>query len=172
MPERYRAVLVLCYLEGLTQHQAAQQLGWPLGTVQSRLARGRERLRARLVRRGLAPAAAVLAWPVASEAAHAVIPPALANATVRLALTIGAARALAVGAIPSAVMNLAKGAMRKMLVHKVSATSMAALLAAGMIAMGAGVYAYQAAKPDPAPRAGQRWSSESSRQPPILMTGC
>ena len=46
IPERYRSVLVLCYLEGRTQHQAARQLGWPVGTVQSRLARGRERLRA------------------------------------------------------------------------------------------------------------------------------
>ena len=60
IPERYRAVLVLCYLEGLSQHQAARQLGWPLGTVQSRLARGRERLRARLARRGLGPATAVI----------------------------------------------------------------------------------------------------------------
>src|SRR5688500_5567942 len=55
LPGRYRAAVVLCCLEGLTQQQAAQQLGWPLGTVQSRLARGRERLRLRLTRRGLAP---------------------------------------------------------------------------------------------------------------------
>jgi RNA polymerase sigma factor (sigma-70 family) len=33
IPERYRAVIVLCYLDGLTQHQAAQQLGWPIGTA-------------------------------------------------------------------------------------------------------------------------------------------
>ena len=52
LPDRYRAAVVLCCLEGLTQQQAAEQLGWPLGTVQSRLARGRERLRARLARRG------------------------------------------------------------------------------------------------------------------------
>ena len=38
IPERFRAVLVLCCLEGLTQHEAAQQLGWPLEPVQSRLA--------------------------------------------------------------------------------------------------------------------------------------
>ena len=56
-PGRYRAAVVLCCLEGLTQQQAAQHLGWPLGTVQSRLARGRERLRVRLMRRGLAPSA-------------------------------------------------------------------------------------------------------------------
>ncbi len=48
--------MVLCDLEGLTQEQAARQLGWPDGTVRSRLARGRERLRERLTRRGMAPA--------------------------------------------------------------------------------------------------------------------
>ena len=41
-PKNHPALLVLCYLEGLTQEQAAAQLGWPLGTVQSRLARGRD----------------------------------------------------------------------------------------------------------------------------------
>lgn len=52
----HRAVLVLCDLEGLTEGQAAERLGWPLGTVRSRLARGRDRLRRRLLGRGLGPA--------------------------------------------------------------------------------------------------------------------
>ena len=150
IPERYRTVLVLCCLEGLTQHQAAQQLGWPLGTVQSRLARGRERLRARLARRGLTPSSAVLMLPLSSEAAQVALPAALANSTVRLALTIGAARALAIGVVPVAVMSLAKRAVRTMFVNKVLTTGVAILLAAGVIATGAAVYAYQAAKPDPA----------------------
>jgi RNA polymerase sigma factor (sigma-70 family) len=150
IPERYRAVLVLCCLEGLTQHQAAQQLGWPLGTVQSRLARGRERLRVRLTRRGVTPATAVSVLPLSSEAAQAAMSAALANSTVRLALTIGAARALAIGTVPAAVMKLAKGAIRTMIVNKVLTTGVAALLAAVVIVTGAAVYAYQAAKPDPA----------------------
>ena len=55
LPEKYRLVLVLCHMEGLTYEQAAMRLGCPIRTVQSRLIRGRERLRGRLVRRGLAP---------------------------------------------------------------------------------------------------------------------
>ena len=56
LPERYRSAVVLCYLEGLTHEAAAERLGRPVGTVRSRLATARDRLRARLTRRGLAPA--------------------------------------------------------------------------------------------------------------------
>jgi RNA polymerase sigma factor (sigma-70 family) len=69
LPDHYRTAVILCDLEGLTQDQAAARLGWPLGTVRSRLARGRDRLRGRLVRRGLAPAAAPFVLPALSDAA-------------------------------------------------------------------------------------------------------
>jgi len=55
LPERFCAPIVLCDLEDVTHEQAAVRLGWPVGTVKSRLVRGREKLRSRLVRRGLAP---------------------------------------------------------------------------------------------------------------------
>jgi RNA polymerase sigma factor (sigma-70 family) len=54
LPEKYRNVFILCCLQGLTNEQAAQELGCPKGTVLSRLARARERLRKRLSRKGLA----------------------------------------------------------------------------------------------------------------------
>jgi RNA polymerase sigma factor (sigma-70 family) len=59
LPEHFRAPLVLCYLEGLTQEEAAQQLDWTATTVKGRLQRGRERLRRRLERRGIALSAAL-----------------------------------------------------------------------------------------------------------------
>ena len=52
LPEKYRFPIILCYMQGKTQTQAALALSWPLGTVQIRLHRGRERLRSRLTRRG------------------------------------------------------------------------------------------------------------------------
>ena len=61
LPEKYRAAVVLCYWEGLTQEQAAVQLGIPLGTVRSRIARARDLLRRRLTRRGLATDAGMVA---------------------------------------------------------------------------------------------------------------
>jgi RNA polymerase sigma factor (sigma-70 family) len=61
LPERYRAPVVLCLLEGLTYDEAARRLGCPIGTLGVRLSRGRELLRARLTRRGVAPASAAFA---------------------------------------------------------------------------------------------------------------
>jgi RNA polymerase sigma factor (sigma-70 family) len=68
LPESFRAPIVLCYLEGLTHDQAARRLGWPVGTVRSRLSRGRDRLRSRLDGRGIAPAVVPFAVASASRA--------------------------------------------------------------------------------------------------------
>ncbi len=48
MPEKCRAPLVLCCLEGKTNEEAARLLGWPSGPMSYRLARGREPLRGHL----------------------------------------------------------------------------------------------------------------------------
>src|SRR5579883_652273 len=61
LPERDRAVVVLCYLQGVTTEEAARMLGCPRGTVLSRLSAARQRLRQRLLRRGIAPAVALAA---------------------------------------------------------------------------------------------------------------
>jgi RNA polymerase sigma-70 factor (ECF subfamily) len=61
LPERYRAPLVLCYLEGKTRDEAAQQLGWTMGTLKRRLQQARTSLRRQLQHRGLAMPAALLA---------------------------------------------------------------------------------------------------------------
>jgi RNA polymerase sigma factor (sigma-70 family) len=68
LPPKYRAAFVLCYLEGKTNEEAARLLGCPKGTVLSRLARARERLRGQLARRGLAFAALPLAGLLSDHA--------------------------------------------------------------------------------------------------------
>jgi RNA polymerase sigma factor (sigma-70 family) len=93
LPWGCRVAVTLCYFEGLSPEQAASRIGCPVGTVQSRLARGRERLRVRLTRRGLAPALGVLAAGAGAEAAAP--PAALVEATVRTAMS----RAAPAGAI-------------------------------------------------------------------------
>ena len=69
LPERLRAPVLLCFLQGATRDEAARRLGLPLGTLKSRLERGRQLLRARLARRGLALSAALLAAQLAGGAA-------------------------------------------------------------------------------------------------------
>lgn len=94
LPEDSRSALVLCYLEGKTQDEAARLLGWSKGTLRRRLDHGRELLRTRLLRRGLAPMAALTASLFAESGAPAALPAALAAATVRTALGASASPAI------------------------------------------------------------------------------
>ena len=91
-----RLPIILCDLEGWTHEEAAQQLRWPVGTVKSRLARGRRRLRDRLQRLGFAPAG-TLALGLGLRAAEAApaVPVALGVLTVRGAVRFVAGRAAA-----------------------------------------------------------------------------
>ena len=86
LPERFRASIVLCDLEACSLDDAARQLGWPLGTVKSRLNRGRRRLRDRLLRRGLAPGLAGTALSGLNSSVKAVGSEGLFESTVRVVL--------------------------------------------------------------------------------------
>jgi RNA polymerase sigma factor (sigma-70 family) len=134
LPDRYRAVIVLCLLEGLTHAQAARRLGWPAGTVQSRLARGKTLLRDRLTRRGVAPCALGFGGRASIDAAVATPPSALVGATIRTATLFSLDRE----AIPAAITGLAKQVVHAMLILKLKAALRPLLLAA--LVLGAGVY--------------------------------
>jgi RNA polymerase sigma factor (sigma-70 family) len=71
LPEKYRRPIELCYWEGLSSEQAAERLNCPTGTLKWRLARGREILRGRLGRLGMA-LAAILMWRIPSAKAAAI----------------------------------------------------------------------------------------------------
>ena len=145
LPERFRAPIVLCDLEGRTHEQAARHLGWPVGTVKSRQARARERLRDRLARRGFAPSTAPLA---ASTSLGPSTPAALVHSTTLAAIRSVATRAI----VPGSAAALAQGVIRTMTIAKwlKVATVLAALGAAGS-GVGVGLLA-QDGKPGDAPK--------------------
>ena len=139
LPEKYRAAIVLCHLEGLTHDQAAQQLHWPVGTVRSRLARGREQLRGRLIRRGVAVSVGVWHGLFSPEAARAALPQALVGATAEAAVRYASGSMVANGLCSASVALLVKGALSAMFVTKLKLT----ILAGGLIVTGAVVVAQQ-----------------------------
>ena len=111
LPERLRAPLVLCYLEGQTSAAAASQLGLSEPTIRGRLARARERLRRRLIRRGLTTVPAPLQVAGAAPQTQAAVPENLVQSTIRIALgftTGNAAAALARGVLNSMIWNQLK----------------------------------------------------------------
>jgi RNA polymerase sigma factor (sigma-70 family) len=129
LPDRYRAVIVLCELEGKTQKEVARLLGCPAGTVAGQLARGRAMLARRLRRHGLGVSGGALA--VLAEAASAV-PHSIVSCTITT---------IAAQAVPRSVALLAEGVIKAMLVTKLKA-AFAVILLFGCIATGASVLCY------------------------------
>jgi RNA polymerase sigma factor (sigma-70 family) len=142
LAEKYRAPLVLCYLEGLTNEEAARQLGCPVGTVKTRLAHARRVLAGRLTRRGLTLAAGLMTAAVSPRAPAATVPAALVSSTTRAALVIAAGKTLALGAVSAPVAHLTEGVLRAMMLAKLKLATV--VLATGLAVAGLGTASYRA----------------------------
>ena len=110
LPERYRAPVVLCDLEGCSHLQAARHLGWPVGTVKSRQARGREKLRDRLRRQGVVPNVALLGSGSLSMGPNAVVPSVLVESTIRSVVQFVTCQSI----VPASTLVLARGVLNSM----------------------------------------------------------
>ncbi len=156
LPERYRAALALCDIDDLTHEEAADRLGWPVGTVKSRLARGRAALRDRLARRGLAPTAVA---PLLSPRLGAV-PPALVNDLARMASKIAAGAPMA-GVVPASTSALVQG-VRRMMLKDAMRGGIVGALAIGVVAAGLAIAA-QEPKQAPAPARPAQGAAEETQ---------
>jgi RNA polymerase sigma factor (sigma-70 family) len=137
LPERYRAPLALCYLEGKTAEQAAGELGVPRGTLSWRLAKAREVLRGRLQERGVTLTGGLLAALLAQKAASAAVPASLTLATVRAASLVLAGKALSGGVVSVNAIKLAEGVTNAMGLTRLKTATLVLLLTGALLA-GAG----------------------------------
>jgi Protein of unknown function (DUF1559)/Sigma-70, region 4 len=155
LPAKHRDVLILCLLNGASAEEAAGQLGCPVGTVKSRLARAREALRDRLVTRGIAPAVA-LAVLSTTDAFASPVSPILTRATLEL---------LSGSSIAPGIAALTKGVFVNMLPRSAVMSSM---VLAGLTVAGVGTAWWmkpsQAQEPTPAVGIRRESSELAARQ--------
>jgi RNA polymerase sigma factor (sigma-70 family) len=111
LPADYRAAVVACFLEGKTHEEAAKQLGWPRGTVAGRLARARDLLRRRLLRRGVTLTVSALLTGLAAGTAQAALT-GLVDSVIHTARLVAAGQTAA--AVSPHVAALAEGVLQTM----------------------------------------------------------
>jgi WD40 repeat protein len=165
LPEKYRAAVVLCYLEGKTYEEASRQLRCSKWTLATRLARARQRLHRQLTARGLALSGAALVAGLGHDAASGAVPSRLVAAAVQgaVAVTTGTAA----GMLSARVANLTDGVLQTMPVSRFPMTT-ALLLALGVAGMGAVMFGHRLLADKPAEGAGKPAAEPvaASAQPP------
>jgi RNA polymerase sigma factor (sigma-70 family) len=138
LPEKWRLPLILCYLEGRTQDEAASQLAWSKSTLRRRLEEARDALGRRLNGRGVVWPAALSAVLLSECIASAA--PGLVASTVEAAARVAAGKTVATAASVK-VAALTEGVLKAMLITKVKAGALV-LLMLGMVGLTCGVLAF------------------------------
>ena len=162
LPECLRGPLVLCYLQGCSQPEAAARLGCPIRTLQNRLARGQERLRSRLTHRGLHPTYGLWRASIGSAVTSAPIPTAWLEKTVQAAVA-SARHASTAGLVSASVASLTEEMIKMMFRTKLKSI-VAGVLAAAVLTVGMGLLASSTAG---APRRDNRTDRSAEAAPKV-----
>jgi RNA polymerase sigma factor (sigma-70 family) len=147
LPDKYRAPLVLCYLQGKTNAEAAQLLGWPVGTMSSRLARARELLRERLQSRSAVLPVGLFTSLLAGKAGPALVPAGLIEATVHSGMSLLTAKTALASSLAPTVRALTDGVLEGMRAAQMRRT-VALILVIVSLLIGSGAIAYAAVSGD------------------------
>jgi RNA polymerase sigma factor (sigma-70 family) len=137
LPEKLRLPIVLCYFQGKSHQEAAQELGWPKRSLTSRLERGRDLLRKQLVQRGITLSAGALAAILCEQATGTVLGAILTIKTAKAALSVTAGKAALGGGVSAAALRLAEEAMTGL--PAIKGVLVAMVVACGLTAGGLGV---------------------------------
>jgi RNA polymerase sigma factor (sigma-70 family) len=168
LPDIYRAVIVLCDLEGRTRKEVARQLGVPEGTVGGQLARARAILAKRLAQRGVTLSGRALAAVLAENAASAGVPTAAVSNTIGAASNFAAGQGAATGPVSAKVAALTEGVLRAMMMSKLKA-AIAVVLLLGFMVTGATVLSGRVAARANQPPAAEAPAKAPGKQAPDLM---
>jgi Sigma-70, region 4 len=133
---KYREPILLCYLQGQTNEEAATLLHCPTGTIKIRLLRAREILRKRLVKRGLTLAVAAAVGEALTEMARAAVPQPLTHAATHAATV----------AATGPVLGLAQGVLKSICLAKIKVAAIL-LLTVGLVCVADGLLTRAAAAP-------------------------
>lgn len=170
LPERYRLAVLTCYAAGTPTADAARQLGWPKGTLLTRLAWARRRLRKRLEERGLAPAGgfAVLFAPRAGRVGAALLSERIGRAGFLVSTGDPLARVL----IPGRVASLTEGVVRAMIGTKLKLVAAAVLTVVALLGLGLGRMTADPPRPSAQlPAAQQPTTAPPAAEPPRGVKG-
>jgi RNA polymerase sigma factor (sigma-70 family) len=163
LPAHYRGPMVLCYLQGKTQDEAADDLGLPKGTLKGRLEKGRAMLRKRLVRRGLGAAGLLIAssWPAALQAGD-VVRPVVQVSTLNAASALMAGKPVT-GLVSAEVLALMEGVVKAMFMSRLG---IATVLTSGILLVAlAVVLGVQVVSAEPAAVSGVKAQAGSTEPP-------